>query len=175
MNIVPFWGLCLIGTCVTYTAPLIYVTNRETIDGMMNHTSEMVNTQATQLKDLTAQHTGNAAETIKAYAGDYTAKAQQVAGDYSAKAQDYMGNKAPAQASATADSIKQTASSTTQSVKETVGTTSQSIKQEAPAQTSVNDLPSAPKSEPTMSEKLAHETPAPPLASQNASESLLNI
>lgn len=72
----PFWGLSLIGTCVLYLGPLVYIQNREAIDSGLEHVGGVVSAQATQIKNLTAEHTGKATESIKSYAGEYTSKAQ---------------------------------------------------------------------------------------------------
>ncbi|KAI9768275.1 MAG: hypothetical protein M1835_006896 [Candelina submexicana] len=80
IKFVPLWGLSLIATSVIYLVPLIYVNNREIIDHQIQRASEIVNSQATQVKDLAGHHTGRAVETAKAYAGDYSAKAQNYIG-----------------------------------------------------------------------------------------------
>ncbi|KAI9706134.1 MAG: hypothetical protein M1836_005540 [Candelina mexicana] len=80
IKFVPLWGLSLIATSVTYLVPLIYVNNREIIDHQIQRASDIVNSQATQVKDLAGHHTGRAVETAKAYAGDYSAKAQNYIG-----------------------------------------------------------------------------------------------
>ena len=81
IKIVPFWGLSLIAVTCIYMGPLIYMTNKELIDHHLTNASETANAQANQLKDLAGHHTARAHETVKSYAGDY-----------SAKAQEYMGN-----------------------------------------------------------------------------------
>jgi hypothetical protein len=55
---------------------LIYKTNKERIDHHLSHASDIVNSQASQVKDLAGQHTANATEALKGYASGYTAKAQ---------------------------------------------------------------------------------------------------
>ena len=80
IKIVPFWGLCLIGTSTLFLVPLIYTSNQEFIDEHLNKASEVVNSQTAQVRDLASQHTSRASETVKAYAGDYTAKAQEYIG-----------------------------------------------------------------------------------------------
>jgi len=80
IKIVPLWGMALITTCVVYLTPLVYVTNKEFIDGQLNNASDIIATQATQVKDIAGQHAGNALETAKAYTGDYAAKAQELVG-----------------------------------------------------------------------------------------------
>lgn len=76
----PLWGLSLIATSVIYLTPLIYKTNKEFIDHHLANASEIANSQAQQMKDLTAHHAGRYGETVKQYAGDYTAKAQSYIG-----------------------------------------------------------------------------------------------
>ncbi|KAI9847563.1 MAG: hypothetical protein M1837_002137 [Sclerophora amabilis] len=76
IKIVPLWGLTLIGTVVTYLTPLVYLNNKEIIDGHVQNLSDVVNKQAGQVKDLAGQHTSRAVGTAKQYAGDYSSKAQ---------------------------------------------------------------------------------------------------
>ena len=80
IKIVPFWGLSLIGASCIYIGPLIYMTNKELIDEHLKNASEVVNNQANQVKDLAGHHTARAQETVKAYAGDYSSKAQNYIG-----------------------------------------------------------------------------------------------
>ena len=76
----PLWGLSLIAVSIIYLAPLIYVNNRELIDERLNNVSNIINSQAEQVKDLAGHHASRASETVKTYAGDYTAKAQEYIG-----------------------------------------------------------------------------------------------
>ena len=78
--IVPFWGLCLIGTTCIYMIPLIYTSNQELIDHHLSNAQDMVNQQTSQISDLASQHTKAASDTMKQYAGDYSAKAQEYIG-----------------------------------------------------------------------------------------------
>lgn len=80
IRFVPFWGLSLIATLVIYLGPLIYLENKELIDGHMENASNIMSQQATQVKDLAGHHTGRATETMKQYTGDYAAKAQEMIG-----------------------------------------------------------------------------------------------
>jgi len=80
IKIVPLWGLSLIGVSCIYLGPLIYMTNKELIDAHLNNASNIVNQQAGQVRDLAGHHTARAHETVKAYAGDYSAKAQEYMG-----------------------------------------------------------------------------------------------
>ena len=80
IKFLPLWGLSLIAVSVMYLAPLIYITNKELIDHHLANASQVVNNQASQVKDLAGHHTSRATETVKAYAGDYTTKAQEYIG-----------------------------------------------------------------------------------------------
>ncbi|KAF2704577.1 hypothetical protein K504DRAFT_507052 [Pleomassaria siparia CBS 279.74] len=82
IKFVPLWGLTLIATVVAYLGPLIYVKNKEFIDAQLEHGYNLVNQQATQIKDLASQHTGNAAQTIQNYSKEYTSKAQETIASY---------------------------------------------------------------------------------------------
>lgn len=82
----PFWGLSLIFTSVAFLAPLVYVNNKEFIDAHINHAGKVINDQASQVRDMAAQHTNQATETIKTYAGEYSNKAQQIINDARGKA-----------------------------------------------------------------------------------------
>ncbi|KAI4113295.1 MAG: hypothetical protein LQ345_005696 [Seirophora villosa] len=72
----PIWGLSLITVSLLYLGPLVYMSNQEFIDHHLENATNVVNAQATQVKDLAGHHTSRAIETTKAYAGDYTSKAQ---------------------------------------------------------------------------------------------------
>ncbi|KAL6715155.1 hypothetical protein ACLMJK_007419 [Lecanora helva] len=80
IKVVPFWGLSLIGVSCIYLGPLIYMTNKELIDEHLAKASDIANSQANQVRDLAGHHTARAQETVKAYAGDYSAKAQSYIG-----------------------------------------------------------------------------------------------
>lgn len=82
IKVVPLWGLSLISTSVIYLAPLVYLKNKEIIDSQLEQASHMVNQQATQIKDLAAQHTKTTAKTFQTYAGEYTHKAQETINNY---------------------------------------------------------------------------------------------
>lgn len=82
IKFVPLWGLTLIATSVAYLGPLIYIQNKEVIDAQLEQAGNMVNQQATQIRDLAAQHTGNAANTLKSYTNEYTHKAQETINQY---------------------------------------------------------------------------------------------
>ncbi|ORX95964.1 Reticulon-domain-containing protein [Clohesyomyces aquaticus] len=82
IKFVPLWGLTLIATTVAYLGPLVYIQNKEVIDTHLQKAGHMVNQQAVQIKDMAAQHTGNAAKTFQSYAGEYTHKAQETINQY---------------------------------------------------------------------------------------------
>lgn len=72
--------MCLIGTSVMFLVPLIYISNKEVIDHHIRHTTDVVNQQTEQVKQLASHHASVAANTTKQYASDYTAKAQEMVG-----------------------------------------------------------------------------------------------
>ena len=74
------WGMALISTCVLYLAPLVYLQNKEFIDEHITHAHHVISEQAAQVADLTAQHTSKGLESMKAYTGDYAAKASEMVG-----------------------------------------------------------------------------------------------
>jgi len=74
----PLWGLTLLATCTTFLTPLVYLQNKEFIDAHLNHAGNMINEQASQVRGLAAQHTSQASETLRSYAGEYSQKAQEL-------------------------------------------------------------------------------------------------
>lgn len=98
IKILPFWGLSLIGVSCIYLGPLIYMNNKELIDTHLQNASDVVNTQAAQVKDLAGHHTARASETVKAYAGDYTSKAQEYIGSGRSKSPEMPSKPAAANA-----------------------------------------------------------------------------
>lgn len=124
IKVLPFWGLSLIAVSCIYMGPLIYMTNKELIDHHVQNASEVANSQANQLKDLAGHHTSRAHETVKSYAGDYTAKAQE-----------YLGNAR--------------GRSTSPEVASSKPTSNPPIKSEPGSGLSESDFPHAPKQEPT--------------------------
>ncbi|KAL8968163.1 MAG: hypothetical protein Q9183_002591 [Haloplaca sp. 2 TL-2023] len=115
----PLWGLSLIAVSLLYLGPLVYMSNKEFIDNHLENATNVVNSQATQVRDLAGQHTSRATSAMKTYAGDYTSKAQNYIGSA-------RGSASPKAANSGA----------------TAGPGS------APAYTS-SDFPHAPKQEPT--------------------------
>jgi ABC-type multidrug transport system fused ATPase/permease subunit len=80
IKFLPLWGLSLIATTLVYLAPLVYIQNKEVIDAQLNRAGDAVSQQASQLKDIAAQHTGKASETLRAYTEEYSHKAQDLIG-----------------------------------------------------------------------------------------------
>ena len=103
IKVVPLWGLSLIGTSIIFLGPLIYINNKEFIDEHLANAHEVVNSQANQVKELAGQHTARYSETMKQYAGDYSAKAQGYIGSARNKAPD-MGRNSSAPSTAGPDS-----------------------------------------------------------------------
>ena len=125
IKFLPLWGLSLIAVSMIYLTPLIYINNKQMIDEQLNNASNVVNSQAAQVKDLAGHHAGRASETVKAYAGDYTAKAQE-----------YIGS-ARGRSTSPEVSSKSTAQNPMKS------------EPGAPPSYSSSDFPHAPKQEPT--------------------------
>ncbi|KZF25191.1 hypothetical protein L228DRAFT_265666 [Xylona heveae TC161] len=125
IKVLPFWGLALLATTIFYLGPLVYITNRELIDGHIQHASDIVGAQATQFRDLAGHHTAQATETLRGYAGEYTNKAQQYIGSARGKSASPVASPAPKAAAA-----------------------STPVKSEPVSYTS-SDFPAAPNQEPT--------------------------
>lgn len=123
IKFVPLWGLSLIGVTITYLAPLIYINNKQIIDEQLENITELINSQATQVKEIAGHHAERATSTVKAYAGDY-----------SAKAQNYIGN---ARGRSTSPEVNVPSA---QPIKSEPGN---------PPKYSSTDFPHAPKQEPT--------------------------
>lgn len=89
----PLWGLSLMGISLMYFCPLIYIQNQEFIDENLRNAGNILNQQATQVKELAAHHTGRASETVKTYAGEYGSKAQQMIGSAKTRAEQTIHSK----------------------------------------------------------------------------------
>lgn len=97
IKVVPFWGMALIGTSVIFLGPLIYIENKELIDGQLEHAGNVIGQQTTQMKDLTAHHTSKGLESVKQYTGSATAKAQELVGTARQRIPSPTTGKAPVQ------------------------------------------------------------------------------
>ncbi|OAX80098.1 hypothetical protein ACJ72_05580 [Emergomyces africanus] len=80
VRFLPLWGLALILVSVTYLGPLVYFNNREFIDTQFDQIQQIVNSQATQVKEMAGQQTAHATHIVKQYVGDYRAKANEYMG-----------------------------------------------------------------------------------------------
>jgi len=80
IKIVPFWGMALISTCGIFLAPLIYIENKELIDGHLENAGNVIGQQTSQIRDLTAQQTSKGLDTMKQYTGTAAARAQDMVG-----------------------------------------------------------------------------------------------
>lgn len=80
VKLLPTWGFALFAACVTFLVPLVYTQNKELIDAQYEHVSNIAAEQTRQIRDLTAEHTSKAAETIKGYTGEYTSVASEYIG-----------------------------------------------------------------------------------------------
>jgi hypothetical protein len=78
VKIVPYWGLALIFTTLSFLVPVAYTSNQELIDNALQQASTVVSAQTHQLRDVAAKHTVQATHITKQYMGDYTSKAQNM-------------------------------------------------------------------------------------------------
>jgi hypothetical protein len=129
IKVVPSWGLALIGLTTIYFAPLVYIQNREYIDGHLDRAGSVVSEQTSQFRDLAAHHTGRATDQL-----------MQATKGYTAKAQEYMGQR-----SSTSPPPAYQAGQTNGSANGLDGSHDSSIKQES---ASGQDFPAAPSHEP---------------------------
>lgn len=78
VKLVPYWGLTVIATTVVFFVPLIYTTNQELIDQQLQSATDVINAQTNQVRDVTQKQIGHVSDITKQYAGDYTAKVQDL-------------------------------------------------------------------------------------------------
>ena len=76
----PPWGLALLFTTFAYFIPLVYIQNREVIDAQLNNAQDIIGKQATQVRDLAAEHTNKAMEASRSSLKEYSGKAQEMMG-----------------------------------------------------------------------------------------------
>jgi hypothetical protein len=138
IKFVPFWELSLLSTIVIYLGPLIYIKNKDVIDGQMVHASNVVSAQTAQIKGIAGERTSKGFESVKHYTGDYAAKAQVLMND----ARQKIPSAAGATQQSTQQSTSQSASQSTQPF------TQQSTQQAKPAPMDANQFPAVPRSEP---------------------------
>lgn len=70
----------MIADSIIFLGPLIYIQNKELIDHHIANAGNAINDQANQMRELAAQHTGRATETMRQYTSEYTKKAQDIMG-----------------------------------------------------------------------------------------------
>ena len=80
IKVTPAWGLALLFTTLAYFVPLAYIQNREFIDGHLNNAQDIVNKQASQVRDIAAEQTSKARQMSESAFRDYSAKAQEMIG-----------------------------------------------------------------------------------------------
>ncbi|PGH23614.1 hypothetical protein AJ80_02395 [Polytolypa hystricis UAMH7299] len=80
VRFLPLWGLALIAVTIAYLGPLIYINNKELIDSQIHQIQDVVNTQATQVKEMAEQQTAQATDIVKHYVEDYRHKAGEYMG-----------------------------------------------------------------------------------------------
>lgn len=78
VKLVPYWGLAVLANTVLFFVPLIYTTNQELIDNQLRSASNVINAQTNQVRDVTQKQIGHVSDITKQYAGDYTAKVQDL-------------------------------------------------------------------------------------------------
>jgi hypothetical protein len=80
IKVTPPWGLALLFTTLAYFIPLVYIQNREVIDAHLNNAQDIIGKQATQVRDLAAEHTNKAMEASRSSLKEYSGKAQEMIG-----------------------------------------------------------------------------------------------
>ena len=136
------WGMALLSTCVIYLLPLIYVSNKELIDGHLENTGRIISEQTQQVKAMAGEHAGKGFETVKTYTNDYTNKASEYVGKSRQKIPAMPGQgqtQSPIQSQSQTQDPLQSAQS---AVKE-------------------NDFPSAPRSELPSDSPITQQEPLP--------------
>jgi len=129
---IPFWALLLLGTVTAFTAPLIYINNKEAIDEQLQHVSQLVNARVEHSKKLTEQYAGEAAARAKATAAELQSKVQEYT---------HSGRKS--------SETKKSATSPVETVRSTAS--ARDILSDAPdAPKSEREFPTAPTKEPSV-------------------------
>jgi len=82
---IPFWALLLLTTVTAFTAPLIYLQNKDIIDEQICQANEFANAQLANGRQITEK-----------YANDAAARARATAADLTHKVQEYASKKSPA-------------------------------------------------------------------------------
>ncbi|PHH60774.1 hypothetical protein CDD81_1171 [Ophiocordyceps australis] len=77
-KLVPYWGLAIMATTVTFFVPLVYKSNQEVIDSQIKNASEMIGAQTAQFRNVAQKQANHLTTVSKQYAGDYTGKVQEM-------------------------------------------------------------------------------------------------
>ncbi|KAK5106794.1 hypothetical protein LTS08_000917 [Lithohypha guttulata] len=80
IKLLPAWGFALFSSCIVFLVPLVYTSNKELIDSQLQHANEVVTAQTQQLRDITADRTSKAAESVKSYTNEYAGLASEYIG-----------------------------------------------------------------------------------------------
>ncbi|TKA82575.1 hypothetical protein B0A55_01215 [Friedmanniomyces simplex] len=106
IKITPAWGLALVFATVIYFVPLVYISNKEFIDGHLENAGNIVSQQSQQVRDLASQHTSKAMDLSSQTINQYSAKAKEMMGQTKGKAVD-QGIVSQETADKTEQSLKQ--------------------------------------------------------------------
>jgi hypothetical protein len=112
IKVTPAWGLALLFTTAVYFIPLVYISNKELIDGHLDNASTIINQQTQQVRDLASQHTSKAAEITSSTFKEYSARAQEALGQAKGKAVE-KGVLSPETANKAEDTLKSAPSAPT--------------------------------------------------------------
>lgn len=74
---------------------MIYIKNKDVIDSQLEHASEVISAQTTQIKDIAGERTSKGLESVKHYTGEYAAKAQDLVGSARHKVPAAVGGRQP--------------------------------------------------------------------------------
>jgi len=75
--------MSLIATTLVFFVPLVYTTNQELIDHHLKNASDAINAQTSQVRSVAGKQAEQITSISKQYAGDYTAKVQDLLGNRS--------------------------------------------------------------------------------------------
>lgn len=76
----PAWGLAVVFTTAVYFLPLVYIQNKDLIDGQISHASKIASDQSSQIRSLAQQHTQSAVSASQSALKDASTKAQEMVG-----------------------------------------------------------------------------------------------
>ncbi|KAA8914546.1 Reticulon-domain-containing protein [Sphaerosporella brunnea] len=90
---IPFWTLLLLTAITAFTAPLIYINNKELIDEQILHVSEIINAQMENTKKITGKYAEDAAARARATAAELQTKVQGMTHKAAVKTEATNGNE----------------------------------------------------------------------------------